>query len=94
MSLLKTYTDEEKRKLKLHMLSSDKHSMSSDAFVLGCRSMTDEIAELREVLDKISRVAQRTPELNDNYTHEDVGILNDRIDEVFGIVETAIAKYK
>lgn len=52
MSLLKTYTDEEKRKLKLHMLSSDKHSMSSDAFILGCRSMANEIAELREALER------------------------------------------
>ena len=53
-----------------------------------------EIAELREVLQKISRVSQRTPELNDDYTHEDVGILNDRIDEVFGFVETAITRHK
>ncbi len=56
--------------------------------------LAEENAELREVLQKISRVSQRTPELNDDYTHEDVGVLNDRIDEVFGIIETAMTKHK
>ncbi|HGE6046399.1 TPA: hypothetical protein ACGGS3_000613 [Vibrio cholerae] len=52
--------------------------------------LTEENKRLREALEKIQRMQSRTPELPEDYTHEDVGDLNDRIDEVFGIVNTAL----
>ncbi|HFG2023382.1 TPA: hypothetical protein ACGF6J_000792 [Vibrio cholerae] len=53
--------------------------------------LTEENKRLREALEKIQRMQSRTPELPEDYTHEDVGDLNDRIDEVFGIVNTALS---
>lgn len=54
--------------------------------------LTSENARLREVLLKIQRIQERTPELPYDYSHDDVGILNDRIDEVSGIVNTALTE--
>ncbi|HDI3147874.1 TPA: hypothetical protein PMB01_001698 [Vibrio cholerae] len=54
--------------------------------------LTEENKRLREALEKIQRMQSRTPELPEDYTHEDVGDLNDRIDEVFGIVNTALSE--
>lgn len=54
--------------------------------------LTQENQQLREALEKIQRMQSRTPELPEDYTHEDVGDLNDRIDEVFGIVNTTLSK--
>ncbi|EGR4487109.1 hypothetical protein D6V39_02645 [Vibrio cholerae] len=54
--------------------------------------LTEENNRLRDALEKIQRMQSRTPELPEDYTHEDVGDLNDRIDEVFGIVNTALSE--
>ena len=53
MSLLKTYTEEEKAALKKHGLPNDQHSMSSDHFVLGMRFKESMIKEInKEKKDK------------------------------------------
>lgn len=52
--------------------------------------LTSENERLREALLKIQKLQERTPELPDDYSHDDVGILSDRIDEAFGIVNTAL----
>lgn len=57
-------------------------------------SLAEENAKLREILESIQRLQSRTPELPDNYSHEDVGQLNDRIDEIFGKVNTALNQLK
>ncbi len=80
----------------LAMTREDLRSKSDIAAELGYRDMViDKLAEenkrLREALEKIQRMQSRTPELPEDYTHEDVGDLNDRIDEVFGIVNTALS---
>ncbi|WP_114774105.1 hypothetical protein [Vibrio cholerae] len=54
--------------------------------------LVEENKRLREALEKIQRMQSRTPELPEDCTHEDVGDLNDRIDEVFGIVNTALSE--
>ncbi|WP_336941455.1 hypothetical protein [Vibrio cholerae] len=53
--------------------------------------LVEENKRMRDALEKIQRMQSRTPELPEDYTHEDVGDLNDRIDEVFGIVNTALS---
>lgn len=54
--------------------------------------LISENARLREALLKIHRMQERTPEFPDDYSHDDVGYLNDRIDEVFGIANTVLTK--
>ncbi|EMZ1487777.1 hypothetical protein ABC295_000972 [Vibrio cholerae] len=81
----------------LAMTREDLRSKSDIAAELGYRDMvidklTEENKRLRESLEKIQRMQSRTPELPEDYTHEDVGDLNDRIDEVFGIVNTALSE--
>ena len=51
-------------------------------------------AELLEALNEIERMQVHTPELPEDYEDEDVAKLNDRIDEIFGLVNTVINKHK
>ena len=45
---------------------------------------------LVKVLIDIKNIEARTPRLRDDYNYEDVAILDDNLDEIFGIVNTTL----
>ena len=53
MSLLKTYTKQEKAALKKHGLTNDQHSQLSDAFVLGVREVTARVNRIERLADNL-----------------------------------------
>lgn len=78
-----------------------KHNDGSDGFVTAYdKSETDKVfsaiireyTKLSEALESIQEMQLRTPDLPENYSHEDVALLNDRIDEIFGKVNETLSK--
>lgn len=73
MSLLNTYTADEKEALAKHKLTNDKHSVSSDCFVLGMRYNVTRLTEIAaakatrcdELFEELERITEQFGEFVD-----------------------------
>lgn len=57
------------------------------------KQLAEDNAELLELVKKIHLIMRNTKELPDDYTHEDVGELDDRFNEISGLNQKLYLKH-